>query len=86
MTNAQPRRFVARPRQVEAVQWSGQYNELPTEWRSTGFLEMRGKKLICHTLRHVTEVRVGDYIVRGTNAEFYPVDPATFEFKYEEVQ
>lgn len=85
MTNAsRARRFVARPRQIEAVQWNGDYSELPLDWRSAGFLQMRGKRLICHTLRHVAEVRIGDYIVRGTNAEFYPVDAATFEFKYEE--
>lgn len=81
-----PRRFVAKPRQIEAVQWNGRFSDLPAEWRSTDLLRMRGNDLICNTLRHVTKVQIGDYIVRGTNREFYPVDPATFEFKYEEVQ
>ena len=87
MTNAaKPRRYVARPREIEAVQWNGVYADLPGEWRASDLLKMRGNDLICTTLRHVAKVRVGDYIVRGTNAEFYPVDPATFEFKYEEVK
>jgi len=80
------RRYVARPREIDAIQWNGNFTDLPAEWRSTDLLKMRGKDLICTTLRHVTKVRIGDYIVRGTNAEFYPVDAATFEFKYEEVK
>jgi hypothetical protein len=87
MTSAsKPRRFVAKPRQIEAIQWNGDFTSLPAEWRSTDLLKMRGQDLICTTLRHVTKVRVGDYVVRGTNGEFYPVDAATFEFKYEEIQ
>ena len=86
MTSApNPRRYVARPREIDAVQWTGSYSDLPGEWRATNLLNMRGSDLICTTLRHVTKVRIGDYIVRGTNGEFYPVDAATFEFKYEEV-
>lgn len=87
MTSAsKPRRFVAKPRQIEAIQWNGDFTSLPAEWRSTDLLKMRGPDLICTTLRHVTKVRIGDYVVRGTNGEFYPVDAATFEFKYEEIQ
>lgn len=87
MTSAsKPRRFVAKPRQIEAIQWNGDFTSLPAEWRSTDLLKMRGQDLICTTLRHVTKVRIGDYVVRGTNGEFYPVDAATFEFKYEEIQ
>ena len=86
MTSAsKPRRYVAKPREIEAIQWNGDFTSLPADWRATDLLKMRGKDLICTTLRHVTKVRIGDYIVRGTNSEFYPVDPATFEFKYEEV-
>lgn len=80
------RRYVARPREIDAIQWAGVFTDLPADWRSTDLLKMRGKDLICTTLRHITKVRIGDYIVRGTNGEFYPVDAATFEFKYEEVK
>jgi hypothetical protein len=87
MTSAsKPRRYVAKPREIEAIQWNGDFTSLPADWRATDLLKMRGNDLICTTLRHVAKVRIGDYIVRGTNSEFYPVDPATFEFKYEEVQ
>ena len=79
------RRYVAKPREIDAIQWNGEFTSLPADWRATDLLKMRGKDLICTTLRHVTKVRVGDYVVRGTNGEFYPVDAATFEFKYEEV-
>lgn len=80
------RKYVARPREIEAIQWNGVFTDLPADWRSTNLLKLRGQDLICTTLRHVTKVRIGDYIVRGTNGEFYPVDAATFEFKYEEVK
>lgn len=87
MTSAsKAKRYVAKPRQIEAIQWNGSFTDLPADWRSTDLLKMRGSDLICTTLRHVTKVRIGDYVVRGTNGEFYPVDAATFEFKYEEVQ
>lgn len=75
-------RFVARPVEIEAVQWTGNFSDLPPEWRATDFLRMQGSELICHTLRHITKVQIDDYIVRGPNREFYPVDPATFEYKY----
>jgi hypothetical protein len=45
-----------------------------------------GRLAVHRPAEDVTKVRIGDYIVRGTNGEFYPVDPATFEFKYEEIR
>jgi len=30
-------------------------------------------------------VKIGQYIIKGTKGEFYPCDPETFEWKYEEV-
>jgi hypothetical protein len=80
------RRYVALPREIDAIQWNGKFTDLPADWRATGLLKMRGSDLICTTLRHVTKVHLGDWLVRGTNREFYPIDPATFEFKYQEVK
>lgn len=78
-------RYVARPVEVEAVRWEGRYEEVPAEWRGTGLLECRDGRLTVKTLEGPVHVRPGDYLVRGTVAEFYPVRRPIFESKYEAV-
>jgi hypothetical protein len=42
--------------------------------------------LIVRTLEGLSVARRGDYVVRGTGAEFYPVRKPIFEAKYELLQ
>ena len=37
------------------------------------------------TLEGVMEAKVGDYIIRGVNGEFYPCKPDIFEKTYDQV-
>lgn len=44
-----------------------------------------GKTLFIHTLEGKMEANLGDWIVKGTEGELYPVKPDIFEETYEAV-
>jgi hypothetical protein len=74
-----PIRYVARPYEIEAVQWNGVFEDLPAEWRTSGFLELtvRGV-LIVRTLDGAVRVRPGDFIIRGPGADYSVGRPPQF--------
>jgi hypothetical protein len=80
-------KFRKRPVVVEAVQWDGVNHE--AEMRGlipAGTLlpwVRRGDSLWIATLEGTMEARVGDYIIRGVNGEFYPCKPDIFAATYE---
>lgn len=71
---------------IEAVQWNGKLSDLPTAWRELDMVVPdEDGTLIVRTLEGLSVARRGDYVVRGTGAEFYPVRKPIFEAKYEAV-
>jgi len=77
--------YVPLPRPVEAVQWNGDIDDLPSKWRELDMFRLDGDDiLIVRTLDGLASAEVGDYIVRGTVNEFYPVKRLIFEGKYRE--
>ena len=79
-------RYVAKPVEVEAVEWTGSLDCLPVEWRALDMILVDDTgHVVVRTNRGPAIARVGDYIVRGTAGEFYPVDRPIFEHKYEPV-
>lgn len=79
--------YVARPVRVDAVQWDGALDTLPEAWRAVAFfsIDRESSELLVPTPEGPSRCRVGDYVVRGTAAEFYPVRRPIFEHKYEAV-
>lgn len=78
-------RFRKRPVVVEAVQWNGGTTEGLTklfgdfkDWR------LGPNALRIKTFEGWTEASHGDWVVKGTKGEFYPVKPDVFEEVYEE--
>lgn len=89
--------FVKKPLKVQAVQWTGDnYNEISDfidEKTADGVRKRRfdvygssdDPDLVIYTLEGDHHVRVGDWIIRDVNGEFYPCKPDIFEKTYDEV-
>jgi len=76
--------YVPLPRPIEAVQWNGDLEDLPNRWRELDMFEVDGDTLIVRTLDGLAVAEAGDYVIRGTVNEFYPVKRLIFEGKYRE--
>jgi len=82
----EPNRYRAKPVEVQAAQWNGRFEDLPTRWRASDFLHMSGKRLVISTPHGPASPEIGDYVAHGTAGEFYPVARAIFEYKYASVE
>lgn len=76
--------YVPLPRPIEAVQWNGNLEDLPAKWRELDMFVVEDDTLTVRTLEGLATASIGDYIVRGTVNEFYPVKRLIFEGKYRE--
>lgn len=86
-------RYQARPVVIEAEKFDGTHESAVKiqKWAS----ENKNHDIGCHhlgstvhfltipTLEGKMTANPGDYIIRGTQGEFYPCKPAIFEAKYE---
>ena len=79
--------FRKKPVVIEAIQFTG-HNDLEV----ADFVGKNGRDPITaypswliETLEGTMEARVGDWIIKGVQGEFYPCKPDIFEQTYEEV-
>lgn len=81
-------RYRAKPLEVEAMLWPGDFAYIPHEWVESDRLRLEpGGTLLIETLEGPARAKAGEhYLVRGTVGEFYPVRRDIFEAKYEAVQ
>lgn len=82
--------FRKKPVEVEARQFDGDNGSSLCEWMHRNGLEMAsfmldGTGVLIPTLEGVMRAEAGDWIVRGTEGEFYPCKPAPFAATFEEV-
>lgn len=81
-------RFRKKPVEIDAVRWTGfNYDEVQSfvgDKVTSGFVSERG--LLVHTLEGTITARVGDWIIKGIQGEFYPCKPDIFEQTYEPVE
>lgn len=82
-------RYRKRPVIIEAVQFTG--DNLAEIAEFTGYVlddryDGRYETIVIWTLEGDMEARVGDFIIRGVNAELYPCKPDVFEATYEAIQ
>lgn len=86
-----------KPVVIEAIQWNGaNLEELKNFVGSSlywGTVTLYGftnnEQMLCviiHTLEGDHEVKVGDYIIKGVQGEFYPCKPEIFAKTYEAVE
>lgn len=74
--------------EIVAVIWRGNNQKEMSEFMGKEYAPQRGvkdMKLAIFTLEGVMLANPGDYIIKGTHGEFYPVKPEIFEGKYEPV-
>ena len=76
-----------KPVEVEAVLWTGENCVEIIDFCGADILSFRGRNLdfIIGTLEGVTQVSVGDFVIKGVAGEFYPCKPDIFSATYEQV-
>ena len=81
-------KYIKKPVEVEAVQFDG--TDESVEWLlpqlKSGEIGRACNKLYIKTLEGVMEAKVGDYVIKGVNGEFYPCKPDIFEKTYEKIE
>ena len=77
--------FRKRPITVEAIQYSGKgLANFTPEFR--GVVKGLYDEPFIVTLEGRMKIKIGDWIIKGVNGEFYPCKPDIFEKTYEEVE
>lgn len=74
------------PNVVEAVQWMDHFEDFPASWRSSGALDISDGVLVVMTGKGPATVNVGDYVVRSSWEEFWPIAEPKFLSSYRERQ
>lgn len=77
-----PQTYVHLPTEIEALQWLGEYNELPKSWRASGAFRYQNGELTVVTGHGEVEVPYGAYIGRSKWGEFWPLHEAIFTGSY----
>lgn len=79
-----PRRYKPNPdARIYAVEWTGNLDDLPRDWRDRGMFDLDDDgTLTVRTNQGVATCYVGWLIIFGTAAEFYPVPPAIFHGRW----
>ena len=80
-------KYRKKPVEIEAVKFDG--TDESVEWLlpqlKSGEICKDCNKLYIKTLEGVMEAKVGDYVIKGVNGEFYPCKPDIFGKTYEKV-
>lgn len=78
-------KYVKKPVQVEALQWTGDEDAM-REFLGELFLIIdNNERLRIDTLEGEIWGNLGDYIIQGVQGEFYPCKPSIFELTYDKV-
>lgn len=78
----QHRQYRKRPVVIEAVQWDGTLanTQFLFEWAGARFED---GALLIDTIEGTMRAKLGDWIIKGIQGEFYPCDNEIFEATYE---
>jgi len=74
--------YKKKPVIVDALQYNGENYEELKEWIVTKTTKLYKDFVICGGSGDI-QVRVGDYVVKGMDGYFYPVNNFVFESAYE---
>lgn len=74
--------YVHLPTEIEAVQWTGNRDDLPDNWLASGALSFSEDTLVALTGKGPADVNVGDYLVRSPWEEFWPIAEPKFLASY----
>lgn len=77
-------KYRKKPIVIEAVQFTGDQKEIIAFTGDANIFTPIG--LIIHTLEGDHRAKIGDWIIKGIQGEFYPCKSDIFEQTYEEVK
>lgn len=79
-----PQTYVHLPTEIEALQWLGEYNELPKSWRASGAFryDPNSRELTVVTGHGEVEIPYGAWIAHSKWGEFWPLQEAVFTGSY----
>ena len=82
------RRFKKKPIIIEAILFDGTKKSFEEISLFTDYIveNREGSDLSIPTLEGVMVAKVGDWIIKGVNGEFYPCKPDIFDKTYEEIK
>jgi len=78
------KKFRKRPVEIEAVQYTGNFNEVMS-FIGQNHCDIINECIIIHTLEGYMKADYNDWIIKGVNGEFYPCKPDIFKKTYEAV-
>ena len=80
-------KYRKKPVEIEAVKFDG--TDETAKWLlsqlKSGKIDKACNKLYIKTLEGIMVAKIGDYIIKGVNGEFYPCKPDIFEKTYDKV-
>jgi len=82
------KKYRKKPVVIEAIQFTNETKDQVHTWvrcNTSADFEEGQPILKIQTLEGVMIARIGDYIIKGVQGEFYPCKPDIFETTYEEV-
>ena len=79
------KKYRKKPVVVSAIQYTGENLEACLQFANGNIDYVTERGITIETLEGAMVARVGDYIIRGVNGEYYPCKPDVFEKTYEEV-
>nr|DAI07899.1 MAG TPA: PGDYG protein [Caudoviricetes sp.] len=81
------KKYVKKPIEVEAVQWTGDNTEEIEEFaKGHIYRDLLEKCLLIKTLEGSMKAIISDYIIKDVNGGFYSCKPDIFEKTYEEIK
>jgi hypothetical protein len=77
-----------RPLEVEAIRFDGDNTDDVLHFiaKSAGVAQIAGNEIAIHTLEGTMRARAGDWILRGTRDECYPIKSEIFDETYEVIE
>ena len=80
-------KFRKKPVVVEAVRWTGENREEIIDFCKENDLWSSDRKvLFINGIDDIMYAKIGDYIIKDVNGEFYPCKPDAFAKTYERVR
>ena len=82
-----PFKATKKPVTIEVMQFTAESKNAVYNWvngnKRVGFDKENNPTLGIQTLEGEMRARIGDYIIKGVNGEFYPCKPDVFEKTYD---
>ena len=85
--NHKPKRYIKKPAEVEAIQWTGKnYVDICLFMGREALTSSDCSEIIIYTIEDVMKAGIGDYIIKSIDGEFSTCIESVFNEMYKEVK